>query len=187
MQFASLEFALFFAIVFTLRWLFSKKRRPRNIILLLASYYFYYRIDSMMDDGRAEICLALLLLSTVANYICGNAMIAGKTAQKRMAFGLGIGFNLGLLCLFKYYRFGAEQIEMIAYFIGSEATLERLPNTIPIGISFYTFQALTYLVDLRRGHGVRAQSFLDFALYQVENKKRECRPIGLPQQHRRCH
>ena len=159
MQFASLPYLLFFVVVLSLNWTLGRKRWSRNIILLLSSYVFYAQISSQ--------ALMLLLLSTAINYLMGELIVTSKSQQRKAFLLLGIGFNLGLLGVFKYLNFFRETAESICWFLGLEAHLPLVTMLLPIGISFYTFQALTYLIDLYRWHGVRAQTLLDFALYQA--------------------
>jgi alginate O-acetyltransferase complex protein AlgI len=159
MQFASLNFLAFFVIVLTFTWTFGRKRHIRNAILLLASYLFYAQISLQ--------ALSLLIVSSMCNYVFGNAIAAATMRVRRWCLFIGIGFNLGFLGLFKYLNFFRSSTEDIAYIFGIEAHLPLLEVILPIGISFYTFQALTYLIDIYKGHGVRAKGVLDFALYQA--------------------
>ena len=159
MQFASMPFLAFFLVVLTLHWSVGRTKMIRNFILLAASYFFYVQISWE--------ALGLLMASSVLNYAFGNFIVAATPNRRRWMLFLGIGFNLGFLGLFKYLNFFRSSVEDVAHFFGMEAHIPVLEVLLPIGISFYTFQALTYLVDLYRGHGVRAKTIVDFALYQA--------------------
>ena len=157
MQFASLEFALFFVLVLQLSWL--TKGTIRKWVLLIASYIFYGQL------GAAPLCL--LLFSTSFNHMIGNALVGLDKTHASRWLSAGIGINLGMLGLYKYANFFRGTAEDLAALLGMEAHLSLLELMLPVGISFYTFQAIAYLVDIYRGHGIRAKSLLDFALFQA--------------------
>lgn len=158
MQFASLEFAVFFLIVFTLHWTIGPRALPRKVLLIGASFFFYGILGTLP--------LSLLLFSCFINYIVGNGIVSAKPMNKKTWFWVGIGFNLGYLGLYKYLGFFRDSITSLVDFIGFEAHLPIIKVLLPIGISFYTFQALTYLIDLYKGNGIRAKSLMDFTLFQ---------------------
>lgn len=159
MQFASLPYLLFFVIVLSFTWTFGRNRLLRNLILLISSYIFYAQISMQ--------ALMLLILSTAINYLVGELIVLSRGPFRKGVLFTGIGFNLGLLGVFKYLNFFRETAESICWFLGLEAHLPLVTMLLPIGISFYTFQALTYLIDLYRWNGIRAETLLDFALYQA--------------------
>lgn len=156
MQFASLTFFAFFVITLTLSWL--TQGRLRKFILVLASYVFYLQI------GIAP--LVLLIMSTTFNYLCGNGIRLGSRKNATRWLMAGVGFNIGLLFVYKYSIFFRASAENLAIFLGTEVHLGILEMILPIGISFYTFQAISYLIDIYRGHGPYAKTFVDFALFQ---------------------
>ena len=158
MQFASLGYLGFFVLTATLTWSIGRKTDTRNIILLIASYYFYAQISTQ--------ALALLILSTSINYLLGELIVLSKGDFRHWILSFGIAFNLGLLGVFKYLNFFRESLEHLAYFLGVEAHIPIVSMLLPIGISFYTFQALAYLIDLYRWQGVKAKTLIDFALFQ---------------------
>ena len=156
MQFASLTFFSFFVATLTISWL--TQGNVRKMVLVVASYLFYLQI------GIAP--LVLLIMSTSFNYLCGNGIRLGSRKNAGRWLMAGVGFNIGLLFVYKYSIFFRASAENLAIFLGTEVHLGILEMLLPVGISFYTFQAISYLVDIFRGHGPHAKSFLDFALFQ---------------------
>lgn len=152
MVFSSIEF-LFYFLPVTVALYFLAPRSLRNAVLLLASLFFYY-----WGGGQ----LILLLLGSIAlNYVSGLLVAAGR---KRIGLTLSIGGSLGLLCAFKYTNFLVEQINALREMNGG-APLVWVEIALPIGISFYTFQAISYVVDVARGEARALRNPLDFALY----------------------
>ena len=82
-----------------------------------------------------------------------------------MAVSLGISIQLGILGLHKYFHFFRESTLQFAHFFGLEAHIPILQIALPVGVSFYCFQAIAYLVDIKRGHDRPTESFLDFAIF----------------------
>ena len=158
MQFASLDFAAFFLVVFSLYWMVGPHALLRKVILLCASLIFYGILG--------QLPLLLLLLSCLVNYGIGRLITKGPKNQRRNSLLLGLGFNLGYLGLYKYLGFFRDSVAALLAFTGFEAHLPIIHVLLPIGISFYTFQALTYLIDLYKKQGIEAQSLLDFMLFQ---------------------
>ncbi len=155
MLFTQLEFPIFFVIVLLLAWL-SPGRVTRNWLLLVASYYFYAYWDY-------RFC-GLLLLSTVVDYVVARAMVVtDNAAQRRRLLVVSLAVNLGVLGFFKYFGFFVDSARPILEAVGfSAGTLDII---LPVGISFYTFQTLSYTIDVYRGVIRPTRSFLDFALY----------------------
>lgn len=142
MLFNSFEFLLFLPIVFSLYWLAGKNLRIQNLLLLVASYIFYGWWDWRF--------LLLIAASTLADYITGLNIHKASTAHKRKAWlWFSIIFNIGLLGFFKYYNFFIESwikaLDSIGYHISSVSTLKII---LPVGISFYTFQTMSYSLDI---------------------------------------
>lgn len=155
MQFTQLEFLLFLCLILAAVWR-CRTRVTRNVILLAASYYFYAYWD-------IRFC-GLLLLSTVVDYVsAGQISRSANDRTRKRWLMVSLCVNLGVLGFFKYFNF----------FIDSAATLlqsvQWSPNTLqiilPVGISFYTFQTLSYTIDVYRKKIAPAGSLLDFALY----------------------
>jgi alginate O-acetyltransferase complex protein AlgI len=158
MSFNSLPFLLFFPIVLAIYYLMPK--RWCRAWLLLASYLFY--------AAFIPAFLFLLLASTLVDYIAGRALAdSSAPRQKRAWLIVSLLVNLGLLCIFKYGGLLVYTVDQVAALLSGEgASSTALASVVvPIGISFYTFQTLGYVIDVYRGH-VRAESnLLRFALY----------------------
>ncbi|MFH0986195.1 MAG: MBOAT family O-acyltransferase [Candidatus Omnitrophota bacterium] len=141
MVFTSFEFLIFFAVIVALYFLLPN--RLRWVHLLLASYYFYM--------AWKPVYALLLLASTFSYYIAALKLDQFKDEGKRKSiFVLGVAFNLGLLFMFKYYNFFESQSNALAAHFGLGFILPDLNVLLPIGISFYTFQGISYLTDVYR-------------------------------------
>jgi len=154
MLFVTQKFLIFFLVVFTTYWLIPWKR-PRVWLLLVASYYFYFCFNQW---------LALVVASSsVADYLIARGMDSfRRPALRRLLLVGSLAMNLGLLCYFKYTNFFLEsyfQATGIPY--SREADL--LSIILPVGISFYTFEAINYTVDVYR-EKIRAERNLDYFL-----------------------
>ena len=155
MLFTQLEFPIFFLVVLIAAWS-CRGRATRNSILLAASYYFYAYWDY-------RFC-GLLILSTVVDYFVARMMQQTEHQKvRRWLLMISLGVNLGVLGFFKYFNFFVDSAAPLINSIGlSAATLEII---LPVGISFYTFQTLSYTIDVYRGVLKPINRFLDFALY----------------------
>jgi len=140
MAFNSLRFLLFFAIVY-LTYLAARDNKRQNWILLGANYIFY-----AFWDWRF---LSLLLLSTFVNFYSGLLIETALSEEKRKrALILNIAFNLGMLGVFKYFNFFTEGLRTVLGVFGIHTGYSALNIILPLGISFYTFQAISYPVDI---------------------------------------
>jgi alginate O-acetyltransferase complex protein AlgI len=156
MVFNSLQFVWFFVVVYTLYRVLPHK--AQNWLLLVASYYFYAAWDYRF--------LALLAGSTVVDYSCGRALGRVRDARRRRAIlWLSIGFNLTLLGFFKYFNFFAESLQALFTTIGWQVDFVTLRVLLPIGISFYTFVTMSYVIDVYRGEIAPTRNLLNFAVF----------------------
>jgi alginate O-acetyltransferase complex protein AlgI len=159
MLFNSLSFALFLPIVFVLYWFVCRKSlRLQNILLVIASYFFYACWDWRF--------LFLLVFSIVLDYCTGIKMEEAKT-QKMKTFWLwlSIGINLGFLGFFKYYNFFITSFaEGISNF-GLEVSPWTLQVILPVGISFYTFHGLSYVIDIYKDRIKAERNFIDYSVF----------------------
>ena len=159
MQFNSIAFLLFFPIVCLLYYAIPSGRlRARNLLLLGASYYFYM---------NWEPAYALLLLtSTVVTYLValGIENFTERGKKKWCLIG-SLVFNLAILFLFKYYNFLGSNIEAALQMSGLAIDIPEFKLLLPIGISFYTFKALGYSIDVYRGTVKAERDFVDYALF----------------------
>lgn len=156
MLFHSLEFAVFFPVVLCLYFILS--HRCQNRMLLLASYIFYGSWDWRY--------LSLILISTSVDYFCGLEIHSaiGRKRKKPFLF-ISIATNLSLLGIFKYYDFFAESLQIFFGNFGLTVQPYFLKVALPVGISFYTFQTMSYTIDVYRGKLAPTKNFFDFALY----------------------
>ena len=135
----------------------EKKRRRKNVVLLLASLVFY---------GFSGLKYLLLMLAVIMlNYFGGLLVSRGKTPAARKAFlAATVILNLGLLFYFKYFNLFRDVVGQISALFGGEpGAFTRI--ILPVGISFYIFQALSYTIDVYRGDAELQKNPLDFALY----------------------
>ncbi len=161
MGFNTLEYALFLWTVYVLFWTLRERRHLRHSFLLLASYWFYAQADWRF--------VSLLLISSLTDFAAGRGVAAareaGRTGLARAWLGLSLAVNLGLLAWFKYYNFFLEGFEQVFSALGFGVTTPYLQIALPVGISFYTFQTLSYTLDIHAGRMKPVRSLLDFALY----------------------
>jgi alginate O-acetyltransferase complex protein AlgI len=141
MLFNSIEFGVFLPIVFFLYWLLKNNLQMQNGLVLLASYFFYGWWDWRF--------LALITFSSLVDFYIGQGLAKVQSQGKRRALLLiSLSVNLGLLAYFKYYNFFLENFVQAFTFLGYELRADRLNIILPVGISFYTFQTLSYTIDI---------------------------------------
>ena len=159
MLFNSLSFLLFFPVVCAVWFCIPTAwTRARNLWLLLASYYFYM---------NWEPAYALLLLSsTIITYAASLGIASSQRTSVRKAWLTGsLVLNLGILFLFKYYNFLAANVASVLSASGLAMELPAFSLLLPVGISFYTFQALGYSIDVYRGTTPAERDFATYALF----------------------
>lgn len=159
MLFNSINFALFLPIVFFLYWFAANKNyKHQNILLLVASYFFYACWDYRF--------MFLLIFSTLLDYFTGLKMFDAKTTSgKKFWFWLSIGVNLGFLGFFKYYNFFAESFADALSNVGLHVDVWTLNVILPVGISFYTFHGLSYVIDIYYDRIKPERDFVDYAVF----------------------
>jgi len=158
MLFNSWIFLYFFVIVYFLYLSLFKFRKAQNILLLVASYIFYGYWDSRF--------LLLIALSTVIDYFVGLKLFNTQNEKKRkLLVSLSVIANLSILGFFKYYNFFASSLSETLSAAGIEVDLVTLKIILPVGISFYTFQTMSYTLDIFRKKLEPSGSFIDFALF----------------------
>ena len=159
MLFNSLPFLLFLPVVFLLYWfVFKKSLTGQNLLLLIASYFFYGWWDYRF--------LGLIAASTLVDYFIGLALKQTTTKKRRKILLLGsLLFNLGLLAIFKYFNFFIESWIDAGEAIGFRMHLETLQLILPVGISFYTFQTLSYTIDVYRKRIEPTSDIVKFSTY----------------------
>jgi D-alanyl-lipoteichoic acid acyltransferase DltB (MBOAT superfamily) len=155
--FPTIEFAAFFVVVLVGNWLLMPTPRAWKAFILVASYLFY---------GFAEWrYMALLAAMTAINQIAALGIVRAPSPLAAKVWLIGVVVaDLGILGFFKYYDFFVTTVAELLGRFGLEAPLPLLQILLPVGISFYTFQALSYVVDVYRGL-LRPASWADFAVY----------------------
>jgi len=165
MLFNSFQFAYFFALLLPAYWALAKFHRAQNVLLLAAAYFFYARFF-VKPDGWHLTFLGLLVLSTVMDYACGLAVDSIEGPRKRKLFvALSMALNLGLLGYFKYYNFFAESVQVAMARAGIAVPLSKIEVLLPIGISFYTFQSMSYVIDVYRREIKPTRNLVQFAAF----------------------
>src|SRR6478752_9881008 len=159
MFFNSLTFAIFLPIVFVLYWfVFNKSKNTQNSILIIASYYFYSCWDWRF--------LFLLVFSTFLDYFTGIQIEKGQTnLQRKFWFWLSISVNLGFLGVFKYYNFFANSFSDLLNSAGLNISPMLINVILPVGISFYTFHGLSYVIDIYYKRINAEKNFVDYSLF----------------------
>ena len=154
MLFNSYTFLFFFSFVLIIYW--SSKSKDQNKVLLVSSYVFYGAWDYRF--------LSLILISTLIDFYVAS-YIAKDNLRKRIYLCISIFVNLGLLSLFKYYGFFLESLSALLSLLGIGMRLPAIDLIVPVGISFYTFQTMSYTIDVYKGKIKPIDNIYDFALY----------------------
>ncbi len=157
MIFSSWPFAFFFAAVFAVYWSI-RTRRARHVFLLLASYAFYMSWNPWL--------VTLIIGSTLLDYVVALGLErAARERVRRWLLAASLTGNLGILAIFKYADFFVLSLRELLTGVGFETNLSTLNILLPVGISFYTFQTLSYTIDVYRREIRATRSFVDFALF----------------------
>ena len=154
MTFHSLPFLIFLPTVLGLYWLLP--HRAQNVLLLVASYVFYGFVHPWF--------VAIMLVSTTVDYWAGRRM-EDDPARKKRYLAASLVVNLGMLGFFKYFNFFIDNVRTVLAGIGLNAAPPTLEILLPAGISFYTFQALSYTLDIYRGEMRARRNPIAFALF----------------------
>lgn len=156
MLFNTLAFALFLPTVLLLYWILP--RRLRVGLLLVASYVFYSWWDVRF--------LSLIVISTLTDYLVGRRLATEKRSRLRKSLLLvSLVVNLGVLAFFKYWGFFVESASSVLVAIGVQPNASFISVVLPVGISFYTFQTLSYTIDVYRDRVEPEESITRFALF----------------------
>lgn len=159
MLFNSIDFAIFLPIVFLFYWFVTKGNlKLQNILILIASYYFYACWDWRF--------LFLLIFSTLLDYYTGIKMEEAKNQNyKKFWFWLSVSINLGFLGVFKYFNFFAESFSNAVAQFGIQVNTWTLKVILPVGISFYTFHGLSYVIDIFKNRIKAERNFIDYSVF----------------------
>ena len=156
MLFPTLSFAVFFVLVFPISWALRPHRQRWQWFMIAASYLFYGWWDPRF--------VALVALSAAANVAFGRRIHGAAGGRRRAWLWLAVAFNLALLGWFKYYGFFAREVNGVLVDLGFDGGLRLLDIALPVGISFFTFHAVSYVVDIGRGK-LEPVGFPEYAVY----------------------
>jgi alginate O-acetyltransferase complex protein AlgI len=157
MLFNSPDFIIFFVFILAILPVI-KYRKYQHLFLLIASYFFFYFSSNYL--------ITLLIFSTILDFQIGRMIYDTKSiSRKKTLLILSLVGNLGLLGFFKYVDFSIDQINNLTNLLGFPTDIPFLNLILPIGISFYTFQTISYTVDIYRGKLKPSKTFLEFALF----------------------
>ncbi len=158
MLFNSISFAVFLPIVFVAYWLAKRNLWLQNFLLLLSSCYFYGSWDYRF--------LFLLLFSISLDYFTGIKMYEARNRHsKKFWFWLSVTVNLGFLGLFKYYNFFQQSFADFLSIFGFKVSFWTLKVILPVGISFYTFHGLSYVIDIYKGKIKPEKNFINYSVF----------------------
>jgi len=159
MLFNSIDFAIFLPIVFILYWFVANKNlKFQNFLIVIASYLFYGWWDWRF--------LSLILFSTLVDYTIGRRLLNEESQRKRkILLWISILVNLGFLGFFKYYNFFLDNFITAFSFFGTPINAQGLNIILPVGISFYTFQTLSYTIDVYKRKLEPTKDFIAFTAF----------------------
>lgn len=157
MLFNSIEFLIFFTIILS-SIIIIKHRKFQHLFLLVASYFFFYYTSNYL--------IVLLIVSTILDFYVGREIFKSESkSRKKILLVISLAGNLGLLGFFKYADFAILQFNFLGNTLDLGAGIPLLNLVLPIGISFYTFQTISYTVDIYRGKLEPSKSLKEFALF----------------------
>ena len=157
MLFVTPEFVIFFVVVLAVI-IAIKQRKFQHLFLLGASYFFFYFSSNYL--------ITLLLASTLLDYYVGRKIWeTDNKSKKKWLLTASLAGNLGLLGFFKYHDFAVTQFNILGNYFDLANEIPILDLILPIGISFYTFQTISYTVDIYRGQLTPSKTFFEFALF----------------------
>jgi D-alanyl-lipoteichoic acid acyltransferase DltB (MBOAT superfamily) len=176
MLFASPLYGAFLVATWGVFWLLGPRRRVlRPLFLVGASYafYFYGTWDAATDETVplaapkwAALCLAVIFVGSTLDFFIGRALarIERQAARNALLF-VSIAYYLGVLAVFKYWNFAADSIASLAGALGAHVRVTRLRLVLPFGISFFTFETMSYTIDVWRRELEPARRYLDYLLF----------------------
>ncbi len=156
MNFIQNEFLVFFVLVLSAYWILAKHRRLQNALLMVVSAIFYGWVHPWF--------LLLLYGSAITDYFVGLGMMRSPERKKPLLV-LSLMVNLGMLGTFKYCDFFIENVVVALELMGVQTSLHTLGIFLPVGISFYTFQTMSYTIEVYRGRLKPRRDFIDYAVF----------------------
>ena len=157
MQFDTYTYALFLPVVFFIYWGLRNHLRWQNLFLLGASYLFYAWWDWRM--------LGLIMLTSLTTWASALMMTGKRTGRDKAWAAANIVLNLGILCVFKYLDFLRNSFVHLLGLFGLSPDWPTINILLPVGISFYTFQAISYTVDVYRGEIKPTRNVVAFSVF----------------------
>ena len=158
MIFSSPQYAVFLVAVFFVFWSLARLRALRTLFLLAASYYFYASWNPYY--------LGLIFLSSNVDFFVGLELgMEQRERRRRWLLALSAATNLGILCAFKYFNFFSDSVVSLAGWLGLSLPEAHLRVLLPVGISFYTFQSMSYTIDVYRRRLAPEQSYGRYLLF----------------------
>jgi D-alanyl-lipoteichoic acid acyltransferase DltB (MBOAT superfamily) len=156
-------------------WLLYRQRLPRTLFLVAASYafYFYGTWDAAREESTpiaapswALLCLGIIFFGSTLDFFIGRALAGLRRRAARNALLLvSIAYYLGVLAVFKYWSFATETLASVLSAVGVHVRSAHLRLVLPFGISFFTFETMSYTIDVWRGKQPPARSYLDYLLF----------------------
>jgi D-alanyl-lipoteichoic acid acyltransferase DltB (MBOAT superfamily) len=175
MLFNSPLYGVFLLGTWAVFWLLRRARIPRALFLVVASYafYFYGTWDAAMAEPVplrpvlwATLCLGVILVGSTIDFFVGRALGRAKGRARRNALLLvSIVYYLGVLAVFKYWNFAADSLAALLAALGARVSPTHLRLVLPFGISFFTFETMSYTIDVWRGEMPPADKYLDYLLF----------------------
>ena len=159
MQFNSIEYLIFLPTLFLLYWFVFKDKKAQNLLIVVASYYFYASWNPR--------CLILIATTTLCSYLSARLLHKYKSKKplSRLIAASNIILNLAILGVFKYFNFFADSFYQLLNAFGFNVDWVTLDILLPVGISFYTFQALSYTIDVYKGKIAATKDIVAFFAY----------------------
>ncbi len=192
MLFNSVSYAAFLLACFVVFWLLRARRLPRALFLVAASYafYFYGTFDAAESEdvpfgpyGWAWLCLGIIFVGSTLDYGIGRALGRIESPRLRKALLLvSIFYYVGVLALFKYWNFAADSFASLFASAGLHVSPVHLRLALPFGISFFTFETMSYTIDVYRRDMEPAESYLDYLLFVCFFPHLVAGPIVRPEQ-----
>ena len=175
MLFNSPVYGVFLVACFAIFWAIHRYRLPRALFLVVASYgfYFYGTLDAAREQqpplgalGWSVLCLAVIFVGSTIDFAVGRALGREKRPAARKALLLvSIVYYLGILSVFKYFNFAVDSFADLAHALGWNVSPVHLRLVLPFGISFFTFETMSYTIDVYRGELPPAKKYLDYLLF----------------------
>ncbi len=175
MLFNSPLYGAFLVSAWAVFWLLRTRRLARALFLVVASYvfYFYGTLDAARDEpvpmppvAWACMCLGVIFVGSTIDFFVGRALASAKARSTRNALLLvSVVYYLGVLAVFKYWNFAGEALSEACGALGLSVHAPRLRMVLPFGISFFTFETMSYTIDVWRGELPPARRYLDYLLF----------------------